>query len=88
MDVIEVDMKALMLMGGAMGFGIGLIFSWAQKSSWPSSLWHACLAAYITGAMMRWWGNAWLKQLKQSLLERQAAAEAAEAAAESKATKS
>jgi hypothetical protein len=80
----EVNMKSLLLIGGALGFGTGLLFSWAQQSSWPSCLWHACLAAYITGQLMRWWGNAWMKQLKQSLLEKQANAEAAEAAAQSK----
>ena len=54
-----------------MGFGIGLLFSWAEESPWPSCLWHACLAAYVTGLLMRWWGGAWRKSLEAALRERQ-----------------
>jgi hypothetical protein len=68
-------MKSLLLMGGLLGFGIGLLFSWAEESPWPSCLWHACLAAYLTGLLMRWWGSAWRKSLESSLRERQAAAQ-------------
>jgi hypothetical protein len=66
-------MKFLLLIGGLLGFAIGLIFSWAQKSAWPTSLWHACVAAYLASLMMRWWGRAWRKNLEESLRERQSA---------------
>jgi hypothetical protein len=66
-------MKSLLLMGGLLGFGIGLLFSWAEESPWPSCLWHASLAAYLTSLLMRWWGGAWRKSLEASLRERQAA---------------
>jgi hypothetical protein len=81
-------MKSLLVIGGLLGFLIGLIFSWAEESAWPSCIWHACLAAYLTGLMMRWWGAAWRKNLVQALQERQAAANASVASPLSKATKS
>jgi hypothetical protein len=64
-------MKFLLLIGGAMGFAIGLLFSWLEQSSWPSSLWHACLAAYASSWLLLWWGKAWQKNLHQACLERQ-----------------
>ena len=62
-------MKLLLLIGGLIGFGIGLVFSWAQESSWPTCLWHASLAAYFSGLLLRWWGRAWRRNLEQALLE-------------------
>ena len=73
-------MKLMMVLGGLIGFGIGMSFSWAQESPWPSSLWRACVSAYASCLLMRWWGRLWLKSLQQALLERQTAAlKAAEA---------
>ncbi len=63
-------MKLLLLLGGLLGFGIGLLFSWAQQSPWPSSIWHACAAAYVTGMLLQWWGRAWRRNLEKSLIER------------------
>ena len=67
----DVFMKSLLLIGGLLGFGIGLLFSWAGESPWPACLWHACLAAYLTGILMRWWGGAWRRNLEAALRERQ-----------------
>jgi hypothetical protein len=64
-------MKLLLLLGGALGFGIGLVFSRAQENSWPFCLWHACVAAYAGGWLTGWWGRAWQKNLKDADLERQ-----------------
>ena len=64
-------MKSLLLMGALLGFGIGLAFSWAQESAWPASLWHACLAAYLTSLMMRWWGRVWRANLEKALRDAQ-----------------
>jgi len=64
-------MKLLLLIGGLLGFLIGMLFSWAENSPWPSCLWHACLAAYLTGALMRWWGGAWRRNLQAALYERE-----------------
>ncbi len=67
-------MRSLLLIGGLIGFATGLVFSWAQESAWPASLWHACLAAYVMSLLMKWWGQSWRKNLEQALLEQQAAA--------------
>ena len=66
-------MKSLLLIGGLLGFATGLFFSWLQESSWPASLWHASLAAYLTALLMRWWGHAWQRSLASALHERQTA---------------
>jgi hypothetical protein len=81
-------MKALLLIGGVLGFGIGLVFSWIQESSWPSCLWHACLAAYVAGHMLRWWGRAWRKNLEIVLSNNQSQAVSVDLSSLSKATKS
>jgi hypothetical protein len=60
-------MKSLLLIGALLGFGIGLAFSLAQESPWPASLWHACLTAYLTSLMLRWWGRAWRANLATAL---------------------
>ena len=70
-------MKSLMLIGGLLGFGIGLAFSWAESADWPACLWHGCLAAYLTALLMRWWGSAWRKSLEEAMHERQSAAASA-----------
>jgi hypothetical protein len=60
-------MKSIFLIGGILGFALGLVFSWAQASPWPACLWHACLAAYVTGVLFRWWGRAWRRNLQEVL---------------------
>jgi hypothetical protein len=67
-------MKVLLLIGGMLGFSIGLLFSWAEDGSSSTCLWHACLAAYATAVLMRWWGDSWRRNLADSLRERQAKA--------------
>jgi hypothetical protein len=67
-----VAMKLLMLLGGAMGFGIGLFCSRLQENSWPYCLWQACLAAYAGGWLMGWWGRALQQNLRDSALDRAA----------------
>lgn len=62
-------MKFLILIGGIVGFGIGILFGWAFESSYPSVLWKSCMAAYISGWLMKWWGNMWVKSLKAALRE-------------------
>jgi hypothetical protein len=81
-------MKLLLLIGGILGFGIGLVFSWAQESSWPSCLWHGCLAAYLAGLMLRWWGRAWRRNLEMALSDDQSQASSIDLSSISKASKS
>jgi len=81
-------MKILLLIGGLLGFSIGLLFSWAEQGSGPTCLWHACAAAYLTAVLMRWWGAAWRKSLEDSLRERQSMSEPINLSSLSKASKS
>lgn len=64
-------MKSLMLIGAITGFLIGTSVSLSQGDSWGTTLWHASAAAYLTGALLRWWGHAWRKNLAESLEKRE-----------------
>lgn len=66
-------MKFLMMMGAMVGFGIGFGFSCLQKVPWPNVIWHACVAAYVAGMLLRWWGRLWEKNLRLALIEKEAA---------------
>jgi hypothetical protein len=77
-------MKFLVLMGGFTGFASGLALGWANGGEGASVIWRACVAAYLAGLMMRWWGSLWLKGLQESHRERIAAAEAAEESTKAK----
>jgi hypothetical protein len=69
-------MKSLLLVGGLLGWSLGMGFSVLQGDSWPECLWHGGLAAYLTALLMRWWGRAWRKSLEQSVQERDEAEDA------------
>jgi hypothetical protein len=71
-------MKLIMVLGGLIGFVIGLGFSWAQGSPWPSVVWRAAIAALLAGVLLRWWGRLWIHCLHQSHHERRAAAKKAD----------
>lgn len=70
------SMKLLMIVGGLMGFLIGLLFGLAQHSQWPTVVWRSSVAALAAGMLMRWWGRIWAQSLHQVYRERQAASEA------------
>ena len=70
------SMKLLMIIGGLMGFLIGLLFGLAQHSQWPTVVWRSSVAALAAGMLMRWWGRIWAENLRQVYRERQAASEA------------
>ncbi len=59
-------MKTLMIVGGMVGFLIGIGFGIAQQGDWPSVFWKACLVAYASGLLMRWWGRIWIKCIHES----------------------
>lgn len=69
-------MKLLMLLGGLIGFGIGFGFGSAQHAEWPTAIWRACVAAYVGGLLLRWWGGVWVKSLQAAHQQRLLAAEA------------
>jgi membrane associated rhomboid family serine protease len=71
-------MKLIMVFGGLIGFAIGVGFSWAQGSPWPSVVWRAAIAALLAGLLLRWWGRLWIQCLQQSQRERQEASKKTE----------
>ncbi len=75
-------MKMLMILGGLLGFGIGISLGLARHSDWASILWRSALAAYGAGLLMRWWGGVWMRSLKEVGEERLAAAIDSRVAAE------
>jgi hypothetical protein len=66
-------MKWIMALGGFIGFGIGLGFSWAQGSGWPMAVWRSALTALVGGILLRWWGRLWIQCLRDARQEKQAA---------------
>lgn len=70
----SLTMKMLMILGGFLGFGIGISLGLARQSDWASMLWRSALAAYGAGLLMRWWGGVWMRSLKEVGEERLAAA--------------
>ena len=59
-------MRLMMILGGLIGFLIGIGSSVAQNSSGPTMLWRASVAALLAGLLLRWWGGVWLKCLAQA----------------------
>ena len=59
-------MKILMVLGGMIGFTIGLMFGRLQDCGWPTVLWRASGAALAAGLLLRWWGRVWVNGLKQA----------------------
>ena len=66
-------MKLLIIIGGLIGFLVGMFLGWATHSDWPSVIWRSCAAAYVAGLLMRWWGRTWIKCLYQANVERRQA---------------
>ena len=62
-------MKRFMILGGLLGFLIGVGFGTAQQSAWPAVIWRACAAALVSGILMRWWGRIWIRSLHQAWRE-------------------
>ncbi|HUI06951.1 MAG TPA: hypothetical protein VL486_08075 [Verrucomicrobiae bacterium] len=59
-------MKKLLLVGGLLGFGIGIGFGLIQGESLPTALLQASVALYAGALLMRWWGRAWIQALEES----------------------
>lgn len=60
----------MLMLGGFMGFGIGILLGVANSGSWQGAIWKSALAAYIAGLLMRWWGNIWSKCVRESYSEK------------------
>ena len=55
-----------MLLGGLIGFLIGILMGTTQHSLWPTILWRASIAAFLAGIVLRWWGRVWINSLHQA----------------------
>lgn len=58
-------MKQLMILGGMLGFLIGVGFGWLNRSPWPDVIWRALVVTYLAALLMRWWGNIWIRGLRE-----------------------
>jgi hypothetical protein len=67
-------MKKMMIMGGIVGFGLGLVTGLVKDISWPALFLRACVSALLAGLLFRWWGRVWIGGLKDSLNQAAAAA--------------
>jgi hypothetical protein len=67
-----------MIVGGMLGFLIGVGVGLLQENSWPSILWKSSLIAYVIGLLFRWWGRVWIQNLEQAQREQIEALEALE----------
>ena len=64
-------MKQLMLIGGLVGFLLGLVIGLAVPGrALPSIFLQSCVGALVGGWLMRWWGTLWYRSLAQVLVER------------------
>jgi L-asparagine transporter-like permease len=63
-------MKSLMILGGLIGFGLGLGVGLAHGGAWPDVFWRASVAALLAGLVLRWWGRVWVRSLQESFRER------------------
>ena len=70
-----------MILGGLIGFLIGISFGIAQGSAWPAVIWRASVATILAGVVLRWWGGVWIKSLQQAQRERLLAVETKPASA-------
>lgn len=66
-------MKKMMIMGGLVGFGIGVVTGLVKEISWPALFLRACVTALLSGLLFRWWGRVWIGGLKDSLAQAAAA---------------
>jgi hypothetical protein len=58
-------MKQLMILGGMLGFLIGVGFGWINRSPWPDIIWRSLLVTYLSALLMRWWGQIWIRGLRE-----------------------
>lgn len=62
-------MKKMMIMGGFLGFGLGVVTGLVKEISWPAMFLRACVTALFSGLLFRWWGRVWIGGLKDSLAQ-------------------
>jgi hypothetical protein len=68
--IVDERMKLLLLIGGLLGFGIGLAVGLTRSQPLGPALLQACVALYIGALLMRWWGRVWTRAMQESQRER------------------
>ena len=69
-------MKSLMILGGFTGFVLGVFLGLLKDASWPTILWRSSVAALAGGVLLRWWGQIWMKCLREAQRQSQQAGQA------------
>jgi hypothetical protein len=59
-------MRLLMVLGGAIGFSIGVLMGFAHDCPPLTMLWRASVAALLSGVVLRWWGRVWMESYRQA----------------------
>ncbi len=61
---IKVRMKTLMIIGGSIGFLLGIGTGISRSNEWTTILVRASVAACVAGTLFKWWAKVWLKSLR------------------------
>ena len=59
-----------MTLGGMTGFAIGGGIALAQECAWSSAIWRGSVAACVTGLLLKWWWQIWVRGLHQVQTEK------------------
>jgi hypothetical protein len=62
-------MKSLILVGGLLGFALGVGFSFLEADSGALILLHGCVTAYVAALLAKWWGRSWRKSLEEAIAQ-------------------
>ncbi len=69
-------LRLLALLGGLIGFIVGIGLGWLNHCQAAEAFWRASVTALAAGWLMRWWGRVWVQSLQQAMVERKAEASA------------
>jgi hypothetical protein len=58
-------MRLLLLLGGLLGFAVGMAVGLLKGNAWPTLLWRASVAALLLGLLCRWWGRVWFNSWRE-----------------------
>jgi len=57
-------MKTLMIIGGSIGFLMGIGLGMGRSNDWATILVRASVAACVAGTLFKWWAKVWLKSIR------------------------
>ncbi len=59
-------MKKSMMLGGLIGFLLGMSLALLQHCTWSVVFWRASAASLVCGLMLRWWMRQWISGFRAS----------------------